>query len=111
MRFINDVDLVNGSYQLIMLKSNMIQNRIRTSYMFLLNAYITKLVKQIEMGAMTFDEYVVKITEFVNSFGTSTKLSGNTYNYFTEGILRDIIKDVTNPNKILNKDDNSGLKK
>ena len=90
LNFINGVDLVsNHSSDLFLLSNDKMKTSIINVYTFLLQAYITKLKKQVENGIITTNEFVEQSTQYIKSLGTSVKVGGHNYEFLTVDSLLD----------------------
>lgn len=109
LNFINGVDLVcNHSMDLFLLGNDKMKTSIINVYSFLLQTYIIKLKKQVENGIITTKEFVEQTTQYANSLGTSVRVGGHKYEYFTKKSKLDILKKViNNQNKFINSEETS----
>lgn len=97
LNFITGVDLVhNHSSDLFLLKNDKMRTSIINIYTFILQAYITKLKKQVETGIITINEFVEQSTQYIKSLGTSVKVGGHNYEFLTADSLHDNLEKVIN---------------
>ncbi|MBR4671630.1 MAG: hypothetical protein IKO78_00335 [Bacilli bacterium] len=95
MQFVNSVDLVSRhSTDIFLFRNSKMKASITNVYTFLMKAYLTKLKRQLEEGAITINEFVDQATEYIKALKTKVKFFGHTYNYMTVESLLDVTKEI-----------------
>ena len=110
LNFINGVDLVSKhSSDLFLLSNDKMKTSIINVYTFLLQAYITKLKKQVENGIITTNEFVEQSTQYIKSLGTSVKVGGHNYEFLSvDSLLDNLEKGINTQEEYFNFINNGG---
>ena len=97
LNFVTGVDLIKKhSNDSFLLRNNKIKTSLVNIYTFLLQAYITKLKKQVETGIITINEFLEQSTQYIKSLGTSVKIGDHIYEYLTIDSLLDNLEKISN---------------
>lgn len=88
------------------IKKNLIEKSLRNVNSFLYKSYVKKLKIQLELGEITYEEFLEQVIEYVKTIGTSICIGKNKYTYLDENEVKNYISEVLkNPLVIVDEED------
>ena len=72
----------------------MITNSLKNVNKFLLKAYIVKLKRQLDSGALNMNEFNENLATYISSLGTSLRSGKHRYEFLTPEILQESLKTI-----------------
>lgn len=97
MKFISGTDFLIehlDDKKLLPFEKGMITNSLKNVNKFLLKAYIVKLKRQLDSGALNMNEFNENLATYISSLGTSLRSGKHRYEFLTPEILQESLKTI-----------------